>query len=436
MFKGFCSVLCASALLLSESGLANAVSGSDFDQGVDVGRTLQAMKASGAEGVPDLGPQGPSAARAGRAEWTIMYYINAKNNLAPYVDPDMNHMEEVGSSDDLKVVVEMGKPAVSTKRFLMRKDDSTGTVTSPVVLDMGTVDMGDWRHLAEFGRWVKAHYPARHYMLSIWNHGSGWLQSSGDEPPGPFTPQGISYDDESGHHISTTDLGLALEAMGGVDIYASDACLMQMAEVGYELRDRAGIILGSEQTEPAVGWNYAQYLGPLLDNPNMSPEQLSRTYLDAFRRSYAASGHNTTQSSVSSRAFRRFVPVVNAWTTAVMAAGEKDIVKAAREGVQSYADRDNIDLVHFARLISDRTGSRTVVTASDSLIRYIREKLVTGNSVTGSGLENSAGMAVYMPTGSVSENYAQLAWARDSGWPAFARWVAGLYAAQPHSSGR
>ena len=412
------SGLVAAALMWADMGAAFANVKPDFDQGVDVRQTLGDLRSGGAQ-TPAVAPRGVPAKEA-VAEWTIMYFINGKNNLVDYVDTDMNHMEEVGSSDKLNIVVEVGKGA-SVKRYMMKKDDKPGDLTSPVLQDLGNADMGDWKHLAEYGKWVKANYPAKHYMLSIWNHGSGWTKSQRK-----FQDKGISYDDETGHHISTQDLAKALAEMGGVDIYASDACLMQMAEVSYELRDVAGLVLGSEDNEPGQGWNYARYMGPLAQNPAMSAVELGSHYIEAFRSSYQEAGLATTISAVDPKAFKELIPVLDGWTSAVMAADEKDIVRDAREKVQHFSDSDNIDLSHFVRLLNEKTASGAVKSSGESLIKYMQEKLVLGNAVTGDRHPGAAGMAIYLPQSYVSQDYAELAWAKESKWPAFVQWMVGL----------
>lgn len=423
----------ALALSAASVNVAMAAGSIDFDQGVDVRDALRSVRTPGSRSAPAMGRTGSMNAANGPAEWTIMYWINGKNNLAAYVDPDLNHMEEVGSSDKLKIIAEVGKEGQgSVKRYLMQKDNQPTTVTSPVIGDMGHEDMGDWRKLAEFGKWVKTAYPAKRYMLSIWNHGSGWLQGRPQAQQAPkehdLSKAGISYDDESGNHISTTEMAQALAEMGGVDIYASDACLMQMAEVAYEIRDQAQVILGSQDNEPAVGWNYASYLGPLAANPGMSAAALGRAYTTAFQDSYALLGRTTTISALDAGTFRDFIPVINAWTAAMMQADEGELVRRARQGVQSYSNTDNIDLADFIRRVNEETRNENVRGAGGELISFIQGRMVTSNATNGSRVAGSNGLAVYLPTRTFNEEYAQLAWARDSSWPAFARWVLGVVA--------
>src|SRR5262249_23574248 len=44
------------------------------------------------------------------------------------------------------------------------------------------------------------------------------------------------------------------------DIIGMDSCLMSMAEVAYELRNRANILIGSEGFEPETGWPYKEII--------------------------------------------------------------------------------------------------------------------------------------------------------------------------------
>lgn len=425
------------ALLLAAASVGASAGELSFDQGVDAGAVLRSLRSSRTQAAPSLGQARSQTASDGRAEWTIMYWINGKNNLVAYVDPDLNHMEEIGSNDRIKIVAEVGKEgADSVVRRLMQYDEQPGTVTSPVVRDMGAEDMGDWRNLAAFGKWVKANYPAKHYMLSIWNHGSGWLQGRPQGEPAPgeeLSKAGISYDDASGNHISTTEMAQALAAMGGVDIYASDACLMQMGEVAFEVARHAGVVIGSEDNEPAVEWDYSLVLGPLVASPQTTPAQLGRSVVAAFARHYQSVGQNTTQSALDAGAFREFTPLLDAWTRAVIAAGERDAVKAARGRVQGFSNADNVDLLHFVELVGAGSADAAVRSAGAALTRFTRERLLLANGVSGNAHANARGLSVYLPRGPVSADYGTLAWSRGTAWPAFAAWVAALYEGSPQA---
>ena len=48
--------------------------------------------------------------RATQAEWTIMVFLNAKNNLEPFAFKNFEQMAAIGSTDKVNVLVEFGRP--------------------------------------------------------------------------------------------------------------------------------------------------------------------------------------------------------------------------------------------------------------------------------------------------------------------------------------
>ncbi len=71
-----------------------------------------------------------------------------------------------------------------------------------------------------------------------------------------------------------------------LDILGMDACLMSMAEVGYQIHDSAAFTVGSEQTEPLDGWPYHTILAGLAKNPAMTPRDLSALIVKKYLASY------------------------------------------------------------------------------------------------------------------------------------------------------
>ncbi|HNW45138.1 MAG TPA: clostripain-related cysteine peptidase [Elusimicrobiales bacterium] len=380
-------------------------------------------------------------------EWTIMVFINGKNNLEPYALKDMNEMELAGSTDKINIVTETGRidgyddsegDWKGTRRYLITKDADTEKLSSKMVQDLGKTDMGDYKSVAAFGLWAKKNYPAKKYMLIVWNHGSGWekgLRRGVDK--------GISYDDETDNHITTPQLGLALKGMGGVDVYGSDACLMQMPEVDYELKDSAAYIVGSEETEPGDGYTYNTFLAPVAARPEMTPAELAKTAVDAYSDHYNQQGTGSTQSFIKTAALPGFVAKVNAWVDAVMAAGLKAEVASARTAAMSYAISENKDLVHLVNLVAGKTQDAAVKAKSADLVSYIVKELVQHNRYNnqpdngggdyddwdykasrwgGKDYSESHGIAVYLPGSAPAAAYGELAWASASKWDEFITW--------------
>lgn len=364
--------------------------------------------------------------------WTIMVFINAKNNLEQFGLKDVNEMEMVGSNEKVNVVVELGRMRgfssaegdwTGSRRYLVQKDENPNLITSPILQNDAKADMGDWNRLVDFGKWAKTNYPAQHYMLVVWNHGAGWVKRPG--------AKGISYDDETGNHMSTPQLAQAIKAIGGVDVYGSDACLMQMASVDYEIKDSVTYIVGSEETEPGDGYTYDLMLNQ-INASSLSPFAVGKAVVNAYSDHYASIRQSSTQSLVKAASMGKFVELLNAFVDAVMASNDKAGVKAARTQTSAYAYADNKDLHHFVANLLATTKDENVKATGAALNTFITRSLVVHNRTNtfASGWDTkdyskSMGMAIYFPNYGYNADYNSLQFGSASKWPAFIQWVNG-----------
>jgi hypothetical protein len=378
-------------------------------------------------------PEKPAA----QAEWTIMVYSSAKNDLEKYLLGDINEMELVGSNAKVNIVVEVGRMDgydssdgdwKGVRRYLIQKDSDMSKMGSKKLADLGMLDQGDWRTLSAFGKWAKQAYPAKKYMLIVSNHGSGW------EKGGKRLMQnkGISYDEQSGNHINTPQLGMALKEIGKVDVFGTDACLMQMAEVVYEIKDNVDYIVGSEETEPGDGYTYNDFLGPVAARPTMAPQEVGKQAVNAYADHYDKIDQGHTQSLTKASAVAGLVPVTNAFAAAVMAAGEKELAKGARDAALNFAMDENRDLYDFTRRVVEGTQNADVKAKGQALMNYVTGSLVMHNRARDSkgGYWSEAkpytlsrGMAAYFPSSTLGAGYNELAWAGASQWDEFVTWL-------------
>jgi len=392
-------------------------------------------------------PGRPQASGPGeQKDWTIMVYLNGKNDLEGAALRDLNEMERAGSTKNVNIVVEIGRIKGfdasngdwnGVRRYYALKDRNMKLVASRLEQDLGGADMGDYRTLIDFGRWAKNLYPAKRYMLIVWNHGSGWEKRAPSNPD--IAPdKGISYDSATKNHINTPQLGLALSAIGKVAIYASDACLMQMPEVDYELKNYADYIIGSEETEPSGGYDYTAFLGALGERPAMLPAELAKLVVDSYSAQYRRSRTGSTLSIVRSGALDGLAERTAAWTSAVMAAGMRREVRDAINSAMSYDHWGNKDLYSLVELVSAKAPDAAVRGRSAELLRYISAELVLynrtsdqaavddngdeGGGVSPKKYSGSHGIAVYLPGLKINDGYQELAWASASGWPEFMAW--------------
>ena len=407
--------------LLCLALVPGAFAGVTFDQQGSVPEIVAQLQ----NAAPDASimplPGDPKAA----AKWTVMVYVNAKNNLETYGLKDVNEMEMVGSTPEVNIVAELGRingyatndgDWKGSRRYLVQKDSDLNKINSPVVMEILKSDMGNWQNLVEFVKWSQARYPAQRYALVVWNHGSGWNKS------GEADGKGISYDDETGSHITTGQLKQVLAATGKMDILAMDACLMQMIEVAYEVRTGADYIVASEETEPGDGYTYDTWLGPLAAKPSMTQAELSRVMVDSYTDHYQKIGQGATQSSIRTENLYRLGQLMNGWTSALMASGDVTAAKNARTKAQAFYYSSNKDINHFVKLVGEGTQNAEVKAKGEELMKFLTGEVVYHNRATGSKYANASGLAAYLP-GYYTASYDALEWAKDSNWDDFMKWI-------------
>lgn len=359
-------------------------------------------------------------ARAAEKDWTVMVYLNGKNALEDNAMAAANKLESVGSSDRVNIVMELARIKgystddgnwTGSRRYLVQKDANFNSVTSPVLQNFPKSDMGDYNHLADFGRWAKANFPAKHYLLIVWS-GDGW------KPKG----RSLSYDEETYSRMTTPQLAQALAQIGKVDIFATDAGMMQLDAIDYEIKDYADLILGSEETSPGEGYPYGDMLYPLVFDPSMSPEDFGALAVDIYG-GYYGTREPSNLSLVRAARMPRLRQLTDAWAAAAMASGETALIKKARDTAQCYVFTENKDLYDLVSIVAAGASSPDLKARSAELLAFIQNELVAANATVGDELSGSHGIAVYLPTFGYNAAYSQLAWARDGSWDEFAQWV-------------
>lgn len=382
-----------------------------------------------------------------RRDWTVMVYMNGKNNLEGDALNNFHAMTSVKNISRVAVVAELGRPTQhytnsdggwsGVYRFLIQKDELPRPETALMkVPDGPESDMGKQAALESFVSWSKTHYPANHYMLVIWNHGQGYrllLSSTGDRQSKPSTraspkkvgsiavPSGllggyraVSSDDDTGSILYNAEVQKVVatnfSATGKLDVIGFDACLMGMLETAYAFAPNTQLMIGSEELEPGDGWQYASWLSRLIDDPKMEPEALGRAVVQTYAAHYG-NAYFTTLSLLDLSKVPDAARAVSEFSDALRAAGpiELDVMRKARAELSSYADWENppsrlsIDLA----TLYDRYGKLTTQTkladAARKAIAAVKATVLENYASTrsqgtpGDGLYGSQGVAIYYP---------------------------------------
>jgi len=391
--------------------------------------------------------------------WTVMVYLAGDNNLDPNGTEDLMEMKRVGSNANLNAVAQFDSEsdAHQTKRYLLTKN---ARLAGDVVDTLGNTNTGDPKNLVSFATWAITHYPAERYCLVLWNHGQGWDDTDifagqrGRDARRPrsrpvahalfktsvvrvaqatagggagLVPRAILIDDDAKDFLDNLEMKSVCEAIHAklgrkLDLLGMDACLMSMPEVGYQMRDSVDFTVGSEETEPLDGWPYEEILQRLSKTPAMTGGALGQVVVEEYLASYKGKGEAVTQSLCDlgqAGALAASVKIL----AAALKAGVKDAsvrsaIRDARDRVQSYTTRENVDLADLCTLIQGGTVSAPIKTACAGVVKALDGFVVTSGYL-GAPMRNSKGAAIYFPTVSVSPLYAGLDFVKETGWENF-----------------
>ena len=243
-----------------------------------------------------------------QAKWTFMVYMAGDNNLDGAALRDIAEMARAGSTKDVNILVQLDRIEDNlTRRFRITQG---GGFKTDCIQTFGDTNTGDPQILYEFVKWEADNYPADRYALILWNHGSGWWEDAKSRAAGPAAkkprrrlfrqpvrypvpqehlnipaPQvqrSICYDDTSnGDALDNRELRIVLAGICAllgrkIDLLGMDACLMNMVEVAYQLRESVNVIVGSEIEEPFDGWPYAEILTRLNARPRQDATTFAR----------------------------------------------------------------------------------------------------------------------------------------------------------------
>ena len=392
-----------------------------------------------------------SATTAGGDTWTVLLYSDADDQvLEQDIFTDFNEAERVGSSDNVKIVAQLDRfqggytgdgNVTGTRRYLITQDDDLNKINSPVIQDVGEVDMADPRSLVDFVEWGMQNYPADKYALILSDHGMGWpggwsdpTSRTGPDRAFPLSramPHDMLWLHEVEAALATIRNDTGLDKF---ELVGMDACLMSHLEVYTMLADHAHYAVASQETEPALGWAYAAFLAPLVQKPAMSGADLGQlivqTYIDGDQRIVddqaradftggarpgaglfggappaEAVARQLSQNVTLTAADLSKIPALNASLNNFLVALQQANPKAVAEA-RTYAQNftsifgsnvppSYIDLGHFTILALQAANDPALQEIAAPLVNAINDVVVAEKS--GPGKPGSTGISIYFP---------------------------------------
>jgi Clostripain family len=379
-------------------------------------------------------------------EWTVMIFMNADNNLEPFALEDFAEIAAVGSTDKVNIIVQFDRSPgytsdaedwTQTLRFRVEKDMQP--VPSSAIEDLGEVNMGDGKVLADFITWSIAHYPAKRYMLSIWDHGQGWrferarnirgtraetarqvmlrreireaAQVTDRTPALPLdrvVEGGVRYissDASSGDDLYNREIQDTLldNLEDRLDVIGFDACLMNMIETAYAMRGVARVMVGSEELEPGEGWQYDTWLEKLVANPTMDATSLGKVLVESYQARYDGPFSEETLSAIDLDRTERLTRAITLLADACQAKIDSELhnIRKARTGCKNYAPGYGLHGIDLGLLCDQLVSNTTdpVISARAKAVRRALDRMVIAKFAgpkrqSGFG---SNGLAIYFP---------------------------------------
>ncbi len=382
-----------------------------------------------AAGAATPGPAPTRAAAGQDAEWTVMVYLDGDNNLEADALTDFSEMAQVGSSDQVKILVQLDRIASreawddtsaddwdGTKRFVVEK--GMRPTEASAAEDLGEQNMGDPDVLANFVEWGVANHPAQHYALVVWDHGASWL--------------GIASDDTSEDQLNLPELSAALEtarqktAYGTLDLIGFDACLMAQLDVMMAVEPYAQVAVASAELEPNQGWAWDVWLGALAEDPGQDALAIAPTIVQSYIDSYKfADADDVTLAAFDLAKLGPLTQQVDRLSQAMLAdmGGSYNAIGQARSYVDVYApsyseEFNAVDLGQFAQLLPDQGATGEVAAAAAAVGDALGQARIANGA--GSYHASASGLSIYFPQ--LADLYVD-AYERGSPLPRATKWA-------------
>lgn len=399
---------------------------------------------------------------AKKAKWTYMVYLAGDNNLASAGNVDLKEMRVVGSTEDVNIVAQFDSTgSLGTVRYHLQRDGKDEKPES-----LGLMDSGDPQTLIDFVNWAAKNFEAERYGLILWNHGGGWEPSEMDHiarsvNAADYTPRemtersstplrrtlfrttlekifsqstmeerAIASDDASGHSLDTVELGnvlsQAIKTLGQpLDILGMDACLMSNLEVAYQVRPYAKYLVASEENEPNNGWPYDVVLRRLVDDPDVSTDQLAAHIVESYIQSYVDRGHAgpVTQAACDLSKVGQVVEPLNALADALIAhmpGAAQELWKAQRNSARFWHNT-LWDITHFCQELEKLTSDDAVREAARSVRDALQQgagRFIVAERHNGDKVKDCGGSTIYLlpPMQDLSRYYEDLDYAKEHRW--------------------
>lgn len=406
--------------------------------------------------------------------YTVLIYMAAANDLEPFVDRNLEQMKQIGSNDNVKILVHLDTyqkgSKKCTQRFIVHRN------RLEYICDNVCMDSGDEKTLVDACRWALSQHKSDYFVLVVWNHGIG--------PLNPFiqqfnrqhlvkyntatklieidrslsfldvfesltgqTPQyrGICFDQSTGNYITEQNFRKALgnicnDYLDGkkIDVICFDACYMATAEVAFNIMPYAHYMVGSQEAVLGRGYYYERLVNP-LNKGAIEPYEFACQVVRSFKETHGKITHDYAQSAICLDNFECINENINKTAELLVELLKRQKNDSVRKAIQVSSDKKHCtyfsehsykDYCHFSSNLYERISQCEFIDAPDNevLIQELRGTLAAGieliskaviANAAGKNLAGATGLSIYLPDRKIHASYQSLDFAYNNSWSQF-----------------
>lgn len=248
------------------------------------------------------------SAQTDKGSCTVLIYMDGSNLESDYgaAADDLSEMQQAVTKADadgkeIHVVVEAGGTGEWQYEPMKNYDYGRFCITGRGVSDieqMDIRDMGRSDTLADFINYGTQSYPAEHYGIIFWNHGSGPIQGFGSDE---------NFD---GSSLPLEEIKKGIERSAckePFDFIGMDACLMSNIELVSVLQGKTDYLIASEELEPQDGYAY-EWMEILINTDSGSDygRQVGEAILSSYDAFYQEQNVSVTLSLIDMNQYDLF----------------------------------------------------------------------------------------------------------------------------------
>ena len=318
-FFAFAAISCAFQMEPSASTTAQSTEESDEQSGEQQNAPAQDNGASGVTGdeTEDNAIDDEVDQSLLPKDWTFIVYMAADNNLESSAIADFNELENTDfAAHNMNMLVLFDRADgydatngnwTDTRLFNVCCDaEKTNAIVSERIscpalgLSAGEateLDMANPATLSNLIAFAGKAYPAEHYGLILWGHGTGWRNQDSAAGETDENFRAVAIDDYAGTYMTISSLRTGIERglsqVDGVnqfDFIGFDTCFGICMETAYELRACSEFLAGTPALVPESGWNYDALFSSFVDGEK-SVSALCESALAQYKAQYSYYGY-------------------------------------------------------------------------------------------------------------------------------------------------